>query len=185
MMLNAFPPLGRGSSAASQKTILHARYGKSSVPYHIASTPSARNTCLLFLGAALRVLGLEDRHRPGRLRENNRAENSYLPIRRRERKVQGSSPCPRRNASSPRTPRRPRSATSSPRQGHDHLGSATATSLVRFGEPDFAALGCNQKKFGSGRAGAESIVVASRASTREDRLLCMADQAKPKGTKTS
>ena len=35
-------------------------------------------------GAALRHLGLGDRHRPGRLRENNRAENSHLPIRRRE-----------------------------------------------------------------------------------------------------
>ena len=38
--------------------------------------------------SALRILGLEDRHRPGRLRENNRAENSHLPIRRRERKMQ-------------------------------------------------------------------------------------------------
>lgn len=28
------------------------------------------------------------RHRPGRLRENNRAENSRLPVRRRERKMQ-------------------------------------------------------------------------------------------------
>jgi putative transposase len=40
-------------------------------------------------GAALKSLGLQDRHRPGRLRENNRAENSHLPIRRRERKMQG------------------------------------------------------------------------------------------------
>jgi putative transposase len=40
-------------------------------------------------GAALMKLGLKDRHRPGRLRENNRAENSHLPIRRRERKMQG------------------------------------------------------------------------------------------------
>jgi putative transposase len=39
--------------------------------------------------AALAVLGLEDRHRPGRLCENNRAENSHLPIRRRERKMLG------------------------------------------------------------------------------------------------
>jgi putative transposase len=39
--------------------------------------------------AALSDLGLDDRHRPGRLRENNRAENSHLPIRRRERKMQG------------------------------------------------------------------------------------------------
>lgn len=39
--------------------------------------------------AALQRLGLIDRHRPGRLRENNRAENSHLSIRRRERKMQG------------------------------------------------------------------------------------------------
>lgn len=38
--------------------------------------------------AAARDLGLADRHRPGGLRENNRAENSHLPIRRRERKQQ-------------------------------------------------------------------------------------------------
>ena len=37
--------------------------------------------------SALRELGLGDR-RPGRLQENNRAENSHLPIRRRERKMQ-------------------------------------------------------------------------------------------------
>ena len=39
--------------------------------------------------SALKELGLEQLHRPGRLRENNRAENSHLPIRRRERKMQG------------------------------------------------------------------------------------------------
>jgi len=39
--------------------------------------------------AALKELELASRHRPGRLRENNRAENSHLPIRRRERKMQG------------------------------------------------------------------------------------------------
>jgi len=38
--------------------------------------------------AALKILGLQDRHRPGRLRENNRAENAHLPIRRREREMQ-------------------------------------------------------------------------------------------------
>ena len=38
--------------------------------------------------SALKELGFEVRHRPGRLRENNRAENSHLPIRRRERKMQ-------------------------------------------------------------------------------------------------
>lgn len=37
-------------------------------------------------GSALRELGLEGLHRPGRLQENNGAENSHLPIQRRERK---------------------------------------------------------------------------------------------------
>ena len=40
-------------------------------------------------GSALRELGLKHLHRPGRLRENNRVENSHLPIRRRERQQQG------------------------------------------------------------------------------------------------
>jgi len=39
-------------------------------------------------GSALRELGLDEIHRPGRLRENNRIENSHLPIRRRERQQQ-------------------------------------------------------------------------------------------------
>ncbi|GAW41178.1 Integrase core domain protein [Brevundimonas sp. SH203] len=38
--------------------------------------------------AALEALGLRHLHSPGRLRENNRAENSHLPIRRRERQQQ-------------------------------------------------------------------------------------------------
>jgi len=38
--------------------------------------------------AAARRLGLSGRHRPGGMRENNRAENSHLAIRRRERKQQ-------------------------------------------------------------------------------------------------
>ncbi len=38
---------------------------------------------------ALHRLGLENLHRPSRLRENNRAENSHLPIRRRERMMLG------------------------------------------------------------------------------------------------
>ena len=38
--------------------------------------------------AALRDIGCLSRHRPGGLRENNRVENSHLPIRRRERKMQ-------------------------------------------------------------------------------------------------
>ncbi|OYX48794.1 MAG: hypothetical protein B7Y90_09095 [Alphaproteobacteria bacterium 32-64-14] len=40
-------------------------------------------------GAALGRLGLGERHHRGRLRDNNRAENSHLPIRRCERKMQG------------------------------------------------------------------------------------------------
>jgi transposase-like protein len=39
-------------------------------------------------GAAVRELGLTERHRPGGMRANNRAENSHLQIRRRERKQQ-------------------------------------------------------------------------------------------------
>lgn len=39
-------------------------------------------------GAALEVLDLRHLHRPGRLRENNRVEDSRLPIRRRERHQQ-------------------------------------------------------------------------------------------------
>jgi len=38
--------------------------------------------------SATRALGCADRHKPGRLRENNRVENSHLPVRRRERKMQ-------------------------------------------------------------------------------------------------
>jgi transposase-like protein len=38
--------------------------------------------------AAMRELDCKDRHRPGRLRDNNRVENSHLPVRRRERKMQ-------------------------------------------------------------------------------------------------
>ncbi|MCA0367129.1 MAG: IS6 family transposase [Proteobacteria bacterium] len=40
-------------------------------------------------GAALKKLKLNHLHRPGRLRDNNRVENSHLPIRRRERQQQG------------------------------------------------------------------------------------------------
>lgn len=38
--------------------------------------------------AAMKILGCQDRHHPGRLRDNNRVENSHLPVRRRERKMQ-------------------------------------------------------------------------------------------------
>ena len=39
-------------------------------------------------GAAFQELHCNDRHRPGRMLDNNRAENSHLAIRRRERKQQ-------------------------------------------------------------------------------------------------
>lgn len=39
--------------------------------------------------SAVDALGLAELHRPGRLRENNRVENSHLPIRQRERRMQG------------------------------------------------------------------------------------------------
>lgn len=39
--------------------------------------------------AALTDMGLEAIHKPGRLRDNNRVENSHLAVRRRERKMQG------------------------------------------------------------------------------------------------
>jgi putative transposase len=39
-------------------------------------------------GATLETLSCRSRHRPGRLRENNRAENSHLSVRRREQKMQ-------------------------------------------------------------------------------------------------
>ena len=51
-------------------------------------------------GAALGELGLKHLHHLGGLRENNRAENSHLPIRRRERKMQGF----KRQASAQRFP---------------------------------------------------------------------------------
>jgi putative transposase len=39
-------------------------------------------------GAALGAIGFARRHQPGRLHRNNRAENSHLPIRKRERRMQ-------------------------------------------------------------------------------------------------
>ncbi len=39
-------------------------------------------------GAALRELGCSKRHQPGQLKHNNRAENSHLSVRRRQRKMQ-------------------------------------------------------------------------------------------------
>lgn len=38
--------------------------------------------------AAMKVMDCKDRHKPGRLRDNNQVENSHLPVRRRVRKMQ-------------------------------------------------------------------------------------------------
>lgn len=38
--------------------------------------------------AAMKKLGCLHLHDPGQLRDNNRVENSHLPVRRRERKMQ-------------------------------------------------------------------------------------------------
>ncbi len=56
-------------------------------------------------GAALDQLELRHLHRPGRLRENNRVENSHLPIRRREDSSSGSNPKPQPKDFSPPTQR--------------------------------------------------------------------------------
>jgi len=45
-------------------------------------------------GSALKVLGLQDRHRPRRLGENIRAKNSLLAIRRHERRMPGFNSLP-------------------------------------------------------------------------------------------
>jgi putative transposase len=73
--------------------------------------------------AALAELGLDHIHHPGRLRENNRAENSHLPIRRREARCRALSPAPPPNGFSPRTPP---STTTSP-------SSLTSTSAATCG----------------------------------------------------
>lgn len=57
-----------------------------------------------YAGAANR-LKISHLHRRGRLRDNNRAENSHLPIRRMERKIQGFKS--QASHSVPHHPRRP------------------------------------------------------------------------------
>ena len=68
----------RRNKAAALKLLKNQSY----VPHEIVTDGLASYK------AAMRELGCEDRHRPGRLRDNNRAENSHLPVRRRERKMQ-------------------------------------------------------------------------------------------------
>jgi transposase-like protein len=84
--------------------------------------------------AAMRVLGLSSRHRPGGMRENNRAENSHLVIRRRERKQEKFNPRAPPNGSSPAT-----------------LRSTTPSILssTSFADPAFASSG--RRPIGPGR----------------------------------
>ncbi|WP_084140442.1 DDE-type integrase/transposase/recombinase [Brevundimonas nasdae] len=55
-------------------------------------------------GSAMRELELKHLHQPTRLRENNRVENSHLPIRRRERQQQGFKSHALTQKSAPPTP---------------------------------------------------------------------------------
>jgi putative transposase len=73
----------RRDTAAALKLLRRLMWGQKMVPQTVTTDGLKSND------AALTELGLKDRHRPGRLRENNRVENSHLPIRRRERKMQG------------------------------------------------------------------------------------------------
>lgn len=55
---------------------------------HTEISPESIITDKLYsYGSAARELGCKARHFPGGMRENNRAENSHLPVRRRERKM--------------------------------------------------------------------------------------------------
>ena len=81
---------GRGSRPCYAKTKGHWRAASkliSKLPTHGARSDRHRRARIL--PAALAQLGLRHLHKPGRLQENNRAENNHLPIRRRERKMQG------------------------------------------------------------------------------------------------
>lgn len=55
---------------------------------HALPPPSGASCDTASRRAAIEDIGLSGRHRPRGMRENNRAENSHLVIRRRERKQQ-------------------------------------------------------------------------------------------------
>jgi len=73
----------RRDTAAALNLLRRLMWGQKMVPQTVTTDR------LKSYDAALTELGLKDRHRPARLRENNRVENLHLPIRRRERKMQG------------------------------------------------------------------------------------------------
>ena len=72
----------RDTSAASK--LLRRLLRNQSIEPEVITTDGLR-----LYPAALDELGLRHLHRPGRLQEYNRAENSHQPIRRRGRKMQG------------------------------------------------------------------------------------------------
>jgi putative transposase len=72
----------RRNKAAALKLLRKLLKNQGCVPDEIFSDGLAS------YGAAMKILGCQDRHHPGRLRDYNRVENSHLPVRRRERKMQ-------------------------------------------------------------------------------------------------
>ncbi|WP_421738820.1 IS6 family transposase [Caulobacter sp.] len=74
----------RRRDTQAAKKLLMRLLGRQPVEPKLITTDGLRS-----YSAALSELGLEHLHRAGRLRENNRAENSHLPIRQRERRMQG------------------------------------------------------------------------------------------------
>jgi transposase-like protein len=87
----------RRDKAAAMK-LLRKLLKRSALPPHVIVTDKLRSC-----GAALRQLGFTGRHDQGLL-ANNRAENSHQPVRRRERKMQGSNRPSPHNVSSPLSP---------------------------------------------------------------------------------
>nr|WP_233279860.1 DDE-type integrase/transposase/recombinase [Caulobacter vibrioides] len=74
----------RRRDAAAARKLLERLLKRQPVEPELITTDGLRS-----YSAALADLGLERLHRPGRLRENNRAENSHLPVRQRKRPIQG------------------------------------------------------------------------------------------------
>ena len=93
--------------------------------------------------SALRILELQDLHAPGRLRENNRAENSHLPIRRRERKQQGF-----KSASSAQRLWRTRAAGQRDRLNAAPPGRRAEPSRARILSPPSHVTGVSRLDFG-------------------------------------
>ena len=72
----------RRNKAAALKLLRKLLKNQNAVPDRIVTDGLASYR------AAMKEIGCKHLHQPGRLRENNRVENSHLPVRRRERKMQ-------------------------------------------------------------------------------------------------